>query len=476
MNRITVVSLGPGPREYLTLGALDALKRAEKIILRTALRCDAADYLKEIGLTFETLDHLHEACEDFDELKARAAAYLLAEAEKSPVCYAVFDASADETVAALREKENVELLAGVPLSAPFLAAAPQQEKIEIQAASGLEITSIQNPLLILECDSRMLMGECKLQLLDWYDPDREAYFFPPSDAPVRAYLRMPLAELDRQPRYDHTCAVLIPPQKLTEKKRFDFYDLVRVMGILRAENGCPWDKEQTHETLRKYLIEEAYETAAAIDEGDWDHVADELGDVLLQVVFQANIGRQYGTLELSDITTHICRKMIDRHRHIFGTDTCETAEDVLKNWEKIKKEERGYQTQTEVLRGVPVSLPPLMRASKVQKKARDVGFDWSDPRDALDKVREEADEVRQELDTNGDGLEMELGDLFFACVNAARLSGVDAEGALQKATEKFISRFSAMENAILQAGKRFQDLTISEMDVYWESSKKRVPK
>ena len=283
---------------------------------------------------------------------------------------------------------------------------------------------------------------------------------------------MPLSDIDRQPKYDHTCAVLLPSVGLTERKRFDFYDLVRVMDILRGEDGCPWDKEQTHESLKKYLVEEAYETAAAVSEEDWDHVADELGDVLLQVVFQANIGRQYGTFELADITSHICRKMIDRHRHIFGSDHCETADDVLANWEKIKKEERGYKTQTDVLKGVSPGLPPLMRAAKVQKKARDVGFDWNDPRDALKKVHEEAEEVLSELDKNGGNLEMELGDLFFACVNAARLSGVDPESALQKATEKFISRFSSMENEILREGKRFQDLTLSEMDVYWKGSKK----
>ena len=472
MKAISVVSLGPGHRDFLTLGTVSALRNAEKVILRTRVRCDAADYLAEIGVDFETLDFLHEECEDFEELKSRAVAYLLKAAEDKPLCYAVFDASADETVTALREQAEVNVLPGVPLSAPFLSAAPAQEKIEIQTASGLSVTAIQNPLLILECDSKILMGECKLKLLDWYDPDQPVLFFPPADSPIRKYAEISLADLDRQKKYDHTCAALLPPVALTERKRYDFYDLVRVMSILRGENGCPWDREQNHETLRKYLIEEAYETAAAIDEGDWDHVADELGDVLLQVVFQANIGHQYGTFELSDVTSHICRKMIDRHRHIFGSDHCDTAEDVLKNWEKIKKEERGFTTQTEVLKSVSPGLPPLMRAAKVQKKAGDVGFDWNDPRDALNKVREEADEVEAELNNGGPGLEMELGDLFFACVNAARLSGVDAEGALHKATEKFISRFSSMENAIFRDGKRFQDLTLSEMDVYWESSKK----
>ena len=472
-SKITVVSLGPGPREYLTLGAIEALKKAEQVILRTSLRCDAADYMREIGVSFQTLDFLHEECEDFDELTERAVQYLLKKAEDKPLCYAVFDAAADETVAALRAKApDVVVVPGVPLSAPFLAAAPAQSKIEIQTASSLEITSTQNPLLILEVDSRMLAGECKLQLLSWYDADQPALFFPPSDQPVRTFQEMPLSDIDRQQKYDHTCAVLLPTVGLTDRKRFDFYDLVRVLDILRGEDGCPWDKEQTHETLKKYLVEEAYETAAAVSEEDWDHAADELGDVLLQVVFQANIGRQYGTFELSDITTHICRKMIERHRHIFGSDHCETADDVLVNWEKIKKEERGYKTQTDVLKGVSPGLPPLMRAAKVQKKAQDVGFDWLDPRDALKKVHEEADEVLSELDTKGQNLEMELGDLFFVCVNAARLAGVDPESALQKATEKFISRFSSMENAILHEGKRFQDLTLSEMDVYWEGSKK----
>ena len=476
MNAITVVGLGPGPREFLTLGAVEALKKAEKIILRTEERCDAAKYLREIGLTYETLDFLHESCEDFEELNARAAEYVLAKAEESSVCYAVFDPAADETVAALSQKAPVQALAGVPLSAPLMNAAPRQEKIEIQTASGLNVTSIQNPLLILECGSRILTGECKLQLLSWYAPDQQALFFPPCDGPIRAYRPVALEDIDRQERYDHTCAVLLPALPLTDRSRFDFYDLVRVMDILRGENGCPWDREQTHESLSKYLIEEAYETSAAINEGDWDHVAEELGDVLLQVAFQANIGRQYGTMELSDITTSIVRKMIHRHRHIFGTDQCGTAEDVRNNWERLKKEERGYRTQADVMRGVPKGLPPMLRAEKVQKKARDVGFDWQGPDEALKKVIEEAGETDRAVRLGGPDVKEEIGDLLFSCAAAARLAGVDAESALQGAVEKFIFRFSALENAILQAGKRFQDLTLSEMVVYWEGIKARADK
>lgn len=471
MKSITVVSLGPGSPSLLTVGALQALREARRVILRTG-QCQAAQYLREQGIVFETLDHLHDTSEDFEELIERTVDTIKQAARDGGVCYAVLDAAWDETVAALRRECPVKVLPGVPLSAPFLAAAPPQRDIEIQPASGLNVTSTQHPLLIVEVNSRILAGECKLQLLRWLDGGQEILFFPPGQE-ERPFISLPLEDMDRQPRYDHTCAVLIPALPLMQRTRFDFYDLVRIMALLRGEGGCPWDREQTHQSLRRYLIEEAYEAAAAIDEEDWDHLADELGDVLLQIVFHARVGEDTGTLELNDITTHICQKMIDRHRHIFGKDRCDTPEAVKDNWEKIKKQERGFTTHGQVLSGVPRNLPSLVRADKVQQKAANVGFDWPDARQALDKAQEELGEVREALPGERKHLEEEVGDLLFACVHAARMMGIDSDTALAKATEKFISRFCAMENAILQAGKRFEDLTISEMDVYWKGSKQR---
>ena len=242
------------------------------------------------------------------------------------------------------------------------------------------------------------------------------------------------------------------------------------MALLRGENGCPWDREQTHQSLRKYLLEEAYEAAGAIDEEDPDHLADELGDVLLQVVFHASVGESHGEFSIGDVTTAICRKMIYRHAHIFGTDQCATAKEVADNWEKLKKAEKGLHTQGEVLADVSRSLPALTRAHKVQKKAANVGFDWDAPLEALPKVHEEAEEVRAELEAGHDPAE-ELGDLLFSCVNVTRLCGLEAERLLELATEKFIRRFSAMENLIKCDGKSLEGLTLSEMDVYWNQVK-----
>lgn len=471
MKKITVVSLGPGGREYLTLGALDAMRGAETLILRTA-RLDAARYLEEQGIPFTSLDALYDESEDFDELTRNAVGAVLEAAKKKNVVYAVFDAESDETVRALLLRAPASLVAGVPLSAPLLCAANWQGGARVCAASSLEKADGEEPLLVTELDSPLLAGQVKLALLPLYGEEQEILFFPPAKKDAeRPFLRLPLRDLDRQKHYDHTAAALIIPRELTRKERFSFGDLVKIMEILRGENGCPWDRAQTHASLRPYLIEEAYETTAAIDDEDYAHAADELGDVLLQVVFQGNIGVQYGTFDLSDITTAICRKMIARHPHLFGSVRTDTPDQL--SWEELKRKERGFETQTDALMDVSRALPPLMRAEKVQKRAAQVRFDFDGPRQALLKVHEEADEVLAELDKSADPA-MELGDLFFACVNVARLCDVESETALMQATEKFVRRFECMENMIKQDGKSMKDLTTAEMDVYWIRSKHRL--
>ena len=247
-------------------------------------------------------------------------------------------------------------------------------------------------------------------------------------------------------------------------------DLLRIMEILRGENGCPWDREQTHESLRSTMIEECYEAIERIDRQDWAGLYDELGDVLLQVVMHAQIADEHGEFAIGDVTNAICRKMIFRHSHIFGDDTAADAREVLKLWEERKRREKGQRTVGETMDGVGRNLPALMRADKVHAKAARAGFYWDAPEDALVKVSEEAGEVAQALRDRTNVVE-ELGDLLFACVNVARLAGVDSEQALRAATDKFMDRFTRMERAILDDGKQLTSMTLEQMDEYWDRIK-----
>lgn len=474
---ITVVALGPGDPSLMTLQTADALRQAKQLVLRTQ-RHGTAAWLQEQGIPFTALDDMYDQFEDFDELHAAMAQRLWTQAGDQHLTYAVMDATNDGSVAALAAAKPADgqltCLAGVSMADAYLSAMPQAANacLHILPATACETAPLDphTALLVTEIDSPVLAGSVKLHLTELYDDEMPVTFFPSTAKGHRKPKTIPLLELDRQRHYDHTVAVYLPPAPMQKRQRFCFADLVELLSILRSENGCPWDREQTHQSLRKYLIEEAYEAAAAIDEDDPDHLADELGDVLLQVVFHASVGESYGEFNIGDVTTAICRKMLYRHAHIFGNDHCATAEDVSANWERLKKAEKGLTTQGSVLADVSRALPSLMRAGKVQKKAADVGFDWDCAANALPKVHEEAQEVKAELDAGRDPAE-ELGDLLFSCVNVARLCGLDAEELLSQATEKFISRFSAMEKLIISAGKSLKGLTLSEMDVYWNQVK-----
>lgn len=475
MNPITVISIGTGCEDLLTLAADRALRNAVQLVFRTD-RCPVAQYLQREKVPFASLDELYERCGDFDEFNREAALRLIAMAEAGQVGYAVTDVAMDATVAELRRRAPqgmVTVLAGVSHADRCIAMLPSGSGgIRIIAASafaGFRVTP-EEALLLTELHSRELAGDCKLKLLELLPPELEIFLFSGDEA-GRLHMRpAELCELDRQCAYDHLTAVMIPPVPYLRRDRFDMDDLVTVMKKLRAPGGCPWDREQTHESILENLIEECYEFASEARKQDFEHMYDELGDVLLQVVFHSEIGREHGEFDLLDVTSAITQKMMERHTHIFGTEQAKTSKDVLNNWERIKREQRGIKTHTEAMRNVAEGLPALMRAEKVQKKAAKIGFDFADAADALLKVHEEADEVSAELAAGKDP-EKELGDLLFSIVNVCRLCGKNPEIALFFAVEKFILRFQGMENAINQAGKCIEDLTLSEMDVYWEAEK-----
>lgn len=257
------------------------------------------------------------------------------------------------------------------------------------------------------------------------------------------------------------------------EKRYDINDLLKIMEVLRSPNGCPWDKVQTHESIKKSMIEESYEAIDALDSGDDKAFANELGDVLLQVVFHAQLAKERGAFDFDDVVNEICTKLITRHTHVFGKEHAGDADEALTNWEKNKKKEKNLENYTAMLNDVPHYFPALMRAEKVQKKAKGVGFDWQEISDVYDKVYEEIDELRTaEKSGNTADIEEAYGDLLFAAVNLGRFLKVTPEIALTKASEKFIRRFAKMEEEAVRENKDLAEMSLEETDKLWNKIKK----
>ena len=257
------------------------------------------------------------------------------------------------------------------------------------------------------------------------------------------------------------------------KSKYDVYDLRRLIAVLRAPGGCPWDAEQTHESIRRNLLEEAYEAAEAIDQDDPAHMCEELGDVLTQVVFHSDIEEKAGRFDLDDVADMVCKKLIYRHPHVFGEVKVSGTGDVLSNWEELKRAEKSQKTVADSIRAVAASLPALWRAEKVQKKAGKAGFDWPDTGGAMDKLCEELTELSDAVN-GGTNVFEELGDVLFSVVNVARHSGVDPEEALTASTEKFISRFAAMEDMANAQGRELNGMSLEEMDRLYNEAKKKL--
>jgi len=477
---ITIVTVSTGDTSLLTQGAIQALVHAPLLVLRTG-RHPISDWLTAHALSYETFDSLYDASEDFDTFNRKAAKRLLALSQQADVVYAVSDATMDSTISTLRKTipadTTLSFLPGVShadrclalldVSANGLRQYAAEEFRSARVAPG-------EPLLLCEMHSRECASECKLRLMRLLPDETELFFFSGDENGSITSVKLPLYTLDRQPLYNHLTSCFVPAVDQLQRTRYDMDDLIAVMTRLRAPDGCPWDKEQSHESLLTNLLEESYEFIGAVRDGDTAHMYDELGDVLLQVVFHAEIARQHGDFDIDDVTTAITGKMIERHPHIFGTVKADTSAQVLDNWDAIKRSQRGIRSVAEAMDDVSTGLSATMRADKIQHKAAKIGFDFPDAISALSKVHEEADEVLECL-TLKENPEMELGDLFFSVVNVCRLCKKNPDIALFSATNKFVDRFRKMEKSVEKAGKSIGDLTLSEMDVYWEAEKQARP-
>jgi tetrapyrrole methylase family protein/MazG family protein len=251
-----------------------------------------------------------------------------------------------------------------------------------------------------------------------------------------------------------------------------FDDLVALMARLRGPDGCPWDRKQTADSLKPFLVEECYEVVDALDEGSPDKIREELGDLLFQIIFHARLAEEKGQFTITDVIRANVEKMTLRHPHVFGDAQLTTDKEVLANWEEIKKKEKGYRERKSVLEGIPRHLPSLLRAHSLQERAARVGFDWSRIDEALPKLDEEIAEFKESLKKeDAEGIEEELGDIFFMLVNISRFLGINPEEALRKTISKFIYRFRYIEESAADAGRSLSNMTLDEMEQLWQESK-----
>ena len=441
MGFIDIVSVG-WAEDDLTLGAIRYLLSGGRVVLKTA-RCGAASYLTAQGAAFETCDGFYDRSDDFDALNAAIADQLLSWAERGDVVFAVNDPG-DTAAQVLYSKapDRVRLHGGPAEGSALMSAVGGTARHVCAGDIGNVALSSTEALVVTEIDTALIAGEVKLSLMRYW-PDEWPVTFSLPDGTLRVE---PLYRFDRLPGYDHrTAAALRPIDDLRAVERFTAADLMRLMRVLRGFDGCPWDREQTHESLRPYVIEEAYEVAEAIDRGDCDALCDELGDVLYQIIFHACIGEEYSEFDLSDVMTALGRKIIRRHPHVFGDEHCDTADEVTRLWNEVKAREKAIASPHGKLDGIARSLPALTRAAKVVRAMRDYGLPTDEnPGDPGDEL----------------------------LTLAARLTrdGVDAEAALHGALEKRIARAKRLQSLLEAAGKDLKTLDHDELLRFWKEA------
>ncbi|AGX02110.1 MULTISPECIES: nucleoside triphosphate pyrophosphohydrolase [Bacillus] len=484
MNKITIYGLGAGDLEQLPFGVYKALQAEGAVYLRTEDHPVIRE-LQDEGMAFQSFDRIYEKHSRFEEVYEEICDILLAKAADRDVVYAVpgHPLVAEKTVQILLEKGpvlGIDIVIGGGQS--FLDALFQALKIDpIEGFQLLDATDLKKDEVMLK--HHMIIGQVydtyvasnvKLTLMEMLPYDYEIYIATAAGSSRESIRKVPLFELDREAEINNLTSVYVPPVKDETLLYREFSKFREIIAALRGPDGCPWDLKQTHQSLRKYLIEEAYELIEAIDNEDIDHMIEELGDVLLQVVLHAQIGEDDGYFSIDDVIQGVSEKMIRRHPHVFGDASADTEEQVLKNWQEIKAEEKGAVPES-LLSGIVKSMPQLLQAADIQKKAAGAGFDWQEIGPAWEKVKEELSEFEEEMnrDPRSEEAAKEFGDILFALVNIARFCKIDPEQAVFTTNQKFIRRFKYIEDKVRESGRDFSGYSLEELDRFWDEAKQQ---
>ncbi|MCF6094693.1 nucleoside triphosphate pyrophosphohydrolase [Microaerobacter geothermalis] len=485
-RQIVIVGLGAGDLNQLPFGIYRYLRKKKKIYART-LKHPVIHQLQEEGVTFDSFDHLYDRYERFEMVYPEICKTLiqLAKDNNQPVIYAVpgHPLVAEKTVQLLLSESGQHgITVDIKGGQSFLDSLFTRLKIDpIEGFHLLDAVDLKkemlNPYLhtiIAQVYDKVIASDVKLTLMEVYPDDYQVIVATAIGIDgLEEIQSIPLYELDRLMEMTNLTVVYVPPASKEEIFYKDFNYLKGIVSILRSPEGCPWDREQTHKSLKKYLLEEAYEVLEAIDDEDDESLVEELGDLLLQVMLHAQIAEENGYFSIEDVIFHLNKKLIRRHPHVFSIQKVRDSEEVVSNWDAIKaleKTEKEGQPPLSVLDGIPKGLPALMDAIKLQKRAAKVGFDWEREEEVLAKVNEEFTELIQ-ANTQEEKME-EFGDLLFALVNLARFLHIDPEEALMMTNRKFRQRFRYIEKRLSQGSKEWKDTNLEEMELLWQEAKK----
>ncbi len=475
MNTVQIIGLGAGGLDDLTVRAHNALNENIPTFVRTE-RHPIINELKK-SIKIESFDNFFEKYDTFDKVYEKITdniVELSKQYKKINYCTAgspyYGDVVTKKLLSEYRDRINIIIIDGMSFLDKCIKLSGYSDYKSIKVVDCLEADEfsfdVNSMNIITQIYDEELASSIKLKLMETY-PDSSLVLN--IDVLEEKVEKIPLYMLDQEKKYGFSTYFCIMPIDISKKTVYNIDNLLRIVKVLRGPDGCPWDMKQTHQSIRQHVIEEAYEVVDAIDNDDIDNLIEELGDLLFQVVFHAELGSEEGYFNFSDILTRLCDKMYFRHPHVFGDIKVKDADEALQSWEASKGKQKNLNTYTDNLKDVPKSLSTLSRSYKIQKRAAEVGFDWPDADGAIIKIKEELFEFIEEYKKqDSEKMENEFGDLLFALVNFARFININPDVALNKTINKFINRFEYIEN---HAKKDLKQMTLKEMDELWDESK-----
>jgi len=479
---IVIVGLGPGDPGLLTVEAWQVLQGAGDIYLRT--RRHPTVSALPLSAVIYSFDDVYERADTFEEIYAQIASQVVGLGNRAEgVIYAVpghplVGESSVQRILDLAKERGlpVRIVEGLSFVEPVCTRLGLDPLNGLQVADAMMLAqhyypefNPDLPLLIGQLYHRELASDVKLILMMVYPDEHPVTLVAAAGTEAESLRVVPLYQLDRREAFDHLTSLYVPAMA----QPGSLAAFQEIVARLRSPGGCPWDREQSHDSLRPFLLEEAYEVLQALDDGDLGALREELGDLLLQILLHAQIAIEQGEFKMADIVSHIVAKLKRRHPHVFGEVQVANVEEVLTNWEKIKGQEEGHQSADGMLSSVPQAMPALARAQALQRRAARVGFDWRDLDGVWAKAEEKWRKLREAVVT-GSATETELGDMLFCMVNLACWLHIDAEVALRETAARFQTRFHEMERECALRGRRLTDLEPADLDELWEQTKKQT--